>query len=275
MVTQSSCVNEPGTSQSVRLLHLTDLHLAVSPTAEVGGIQPSLRWKMLAGVLAAEKLEFDVIVISGDLASCGHTGSYAMLKELLCRHAPGGVPVMLGLGNHDRRERFKHVFEDSKQTQASRCYSSMMLNGLQVIMLDTSLPGSIEGDLDRAQLDWLENTLGIPAPLGHLLVMHHPPRSPDGPFLMNSHDLERVLEDSNVRAILAGHIHKPWRSTFARIPLICSPSLAYGIDLVNNRREILDEFGFTQLQIDRDGIGFRTYLLQPQGTASRGIPIAA
>ncbi|MFX5718470.1 hypothetical protein ABTE23_20825, partial [Acinetobacter baumannii] len=81
------------------------------------------------------------------------------------------------------------------------------LNGLRVVTLDTSVPGHHHGEVTAAQREWLADVLSVPAPLGTILAMHHPPVPSvlDLAATVELRDqrlLADVLRGSDVRAIL-------------------------------------------------------------------------
>ena len=85
------------------------------------------------------------------------------------------------------------------------------------------MPGWHHGDLDGGQLEWLAGILSTPAPLGTLLAMHHPPIPSHIPLfdileLRDQPRLAEVVRGSDVRGILAGHLHYSTSGTFAASP---------------------------------------------------------
>ena len=111
------------------------------------------------------------------------------------------------------------------------------LNGLRIIMLDTSVPGEHHGELDDAQLAWLADELARPAMDGTILAMHHPPIPSVLDLavsveLRDQSRLAEVLMGSDVRAILAGHLHYSSTATFAGIPVSVASASCYTQDLL-------------------------------------------
>ena len=103
-------------------------------------------------------------------------------------------------------------------------------------MLDSTVPGHHYGEVDAEQLDWLRDVLATPAPHGTLLAMHHPPVPSvlDLAALVELRDqagLAEVLEGSDVRSILAGHLHYSSTATFAGVPVSVASATCYTQDL--------------------------------------------
>ncbi len=118
-----------------------------------------------------------------------------------------------------------------------------MVRGLRLIDVDTALPGFHHGGLSDAQYDWLANELAAPAEHGTILVMHHPPVTYRSPLmqLLDFDDVERlraVLEGSDVRAILSGHLHVTTFGTLGTIPVFVAGGVSY-VDDAGAPRELL------------------------------------
>src|SRR5690606_36120487 len=101
--------------------------------------------------------------------------------------------------------------------------------------LDSSVPAYHLGDLEPAQLDWLREQLATPAPHGTLLALHHPP-IPTPVELMavleldHQAELAEIVRGTDVRAILAGHLHYSTTGMFAGIPVSVAAATCYTID---------------------------------------------
>jgi 3',5'-cyclic AMP phosphodiesterase CpdA len=86
------------------------------------------------------------------------------------------------------------------------------------------------------QLAWLAEQLAVPAPYGTILAMHHPPVPCvlDLAATVELRDQARlgaVLRGTDVRAILAGHLHYSTFATFAGIPISVASATCYTQDL--------------------------------------------
>ncbi|HWR86724.1 MAG TPA: phosphodiesterase, partial [Rhodoglobus sp.] len=110
------------------------------------------------------------------------------------------------------------------------------VNGLRVIALDSTVPGHHHGEVSDAQLDWLAEELSTPAPHGTILAMHHPPLPSVLDLavsveLRDQGGLAEVLWGSDVRSIIAGHLHYSSTGTFAGIPVSVASATCYTQDL--------------------------------------------
>jgi 3',5'-cyclic AMP phosphodiesterase CpdA len=98
------------------------------------------------------------------------------------------------------------------------------------------VPGHHYGEVSPEQLDWLANELAVPAPDGTILAMHHPPVPSvldlaASVELRDQGPLAQVLRGTDVRSIIAGHLHYSSTATFAGIPVSVASATCYTQDL--------------------------------------------
>lgn len=218
------------------LLHLSDTHLrAPGPMLfdRVDGAESLAR--ALEGI-EASGVRPDGIVFTGDLVDLGEAEAYSALREIVEPFADRlGAPVFWVMGNHDERSAFRARLLDAEPDIAPVDRVDE-LDGLRLITLDTTVPGHHHGELRPGQLAWLAEQLAEPAPLGTILTMHHPPVPSVLPLaasveLRDQRPLADVLRGSDVRAIIAGHLHYSTFATFAGIPVSVASSTCYAQDL--------------------------------------------
>lgn len=217
------------------LLHLSDTHLtAGSRLFDV--VDGTERLARALTVFAASGVAPDAIVLTGDLADVGEPAAYAALRGLVEPFAARlGARVLWVMGNHDERGAFRAGLLDEAADLRSVDRVDE-IGGLRMITLDTTVPGAHHGELADEQLQWLRDELATPAPLGSILAMHHPPVPSVLPLaasveLREQSRLAEVLRGSDVRAILAGHLHYSTFATFAGIPVSVASSTCYSQDL--------------------------------------------
>ncbi|PYE84884.1 metallophosphoesterase [Pseudoroseicyclus aestuarii] len=207
----------------MRVLHLTDLHLSAGDDP---GLDADTGASMDRALEAMRRIDPapDFAVLSGDLTNRGDEGSYALLAERL---EGIGVPLILALGNHDKRPAFRAVFTGYPGGGEDPLDYDMVLAGHHVITLDTSEPGRTGGTLEDAQLEGLEATLARHPELPKLLVLHHMPKlDPRRPADWTSLDaatsdrLAALLAPHEVTAILSGHVHANRVALWHGIPVV-------------------------------------------------------
>jgi 3',5'-cyclic-AMP phosphodiesterase len=106
------------------------------------------------------------------------------------------------------------------------------VGGLRIVVLDSTVPGHVHGELSPAQLAWLEAELAEPAPAGTVLALHHPPlptssRLSAGIQLRDRSTFAAILAGTDVRVVLAGHTHVVSAGTVAGIPVWIGGATSY------------------------------------------------
>ena len=247
-----------------RFVHLTDLHITAPETPD-----PTLKTDTagtLARVVAAINAMTprpDFVVASGDLTNLGDAASYALLRRLL---APLAVPVVLALGNHDRRGAF-HAEFGTGGGEAPHCHDVLM-GGVHVLVLDTLVPGRVAGTVDDGQLAWLDAGLGRHPGVPKVVVAHHPPHLGDDSLpwatldAASSARLAGVLAGRGVAGVLSGHVHVNRVTHWHGIPVVTAMGLNSTVDLLEPADMRIVE-----------GTGFGLCTLRPSGLTVSFVPV--
>jgi len=215
------------------------------------------------------------IVVSGDLTDDGSAESYEVVNEVLTELGGGVTPVLLALGNHDDRATFRRVVLGEERADDQGPYHhSRLIDGLQVIVLDSTIPGEAGGALGAAQLAWLEGELRLPAPRGNLIVLHHPCRLA-GPvhhypaFIV--HDaaaLEAMVarHHDRVVGVLAGHSHQANSAPFGGTLHATAPAVLCQLDFFAGAEyRPVPGAGFNLCQLDDGGLIVNPVLIEGDG----------
>lgn len=218
------------------LLHISDTHLVGGDDPLYGDVDADGRLSELLGQLNSSGVRPSAIVFTGDLADKGEPAAYRKLRDLVEPFADRlGSELVWVMGNHDNRAELRRALLDEAPSMAPVDHVRM-IDGLRIITLDTSVPGHHHGEIRSAQLEWLAGELATPAPDGTILALHHPPIPSvlDMAVTVELRDqapLGRVLKGTDVRAILAGHLHYSTNATFAGIPVSVASATCYTQDL--------------------------------------------
>ncbi len=218
------------------LLHLSDTHLIAGEERLYGAVDADARLQQLLDRIEAARITPSALVFTGDLVDAGEPAAYRKLRAMVEPFAARlGCEVIWVTGNHDDRVAMRqHLLGESPS--GGPLDRVFLVNGLRIVALDTSVPGHHHGEVTDAQLAWLARVLDVPAPFGTILTMHHPPLPAVADLavtveLVEQHRLADVLEGTDVRAILAGHMHYSAFGTFAGIPVSVASSTCYTQDL--------------------------------------------
>ena len=220
------------------LLHLSDTHLRAAGSRLFDLVDATTQLRKALGVIEASGIAPDGIVFTGDLVDLGEGDAYTELRAIVEPFAARlGTRVFWVMGNHDDRAGFRSRLLDERVTDPMRPVDRVdELDGLRLVTLDSTVPGRHHGELRDEQLTWLTDVLSTPAPLGTILAMHHPPVPSVLPLaatveLRDQARLAAVLRGTDVRTIIAGHLHYSTFATFAGIPVSVASSTCYAQDL--------------------------------------------
>jgi len=178
----------------------------------------------------------DLVIATGDLVNTGVREEYALLRELL---APLDAPLHLMPGNHDDRALMREFFPGHTylQTGNERLNHLIDVQGLRIIMLDSQIAGSDEGNVGEAQMAWLARLLDLAHGQPTMIALHHPPfatgtRFIDNHFCSDGPELGRlVARYPNVLRVVCGHLHRSIQVNFGgTIGSLCpSTALTFGL----------------------------------------------
>lgn len=219
------------------LLHISDTHLRAGGARLFDLVDGAETLARTLTMLEGAQIDVDAIVFTGDLADLGQSAAYSELRRIVDPFAARlDARVVWVMGNHDDRAAFHAGLFDDPLGGDSTVDRVDDIDGLRIVTLDSTVPGHHHGEISDSQLEWLEGVLAVPAPLGTILTMHHPPIPSVLPLaasveLRDQHRLAPVLRGSDVRAIIAGHLHYSTFGTFAGIPVSVASSTCYVQDL--------------------------------------------
>ncbi|WP_345803242.1 phosphodiesterase [Microbacterium sp. AZCO] len=220
------------------LLHLSDTHLRAAGSRLFDLVDSTERLARALAAIEGTGIHPDALIFTGDLADWGEGEAYVAIRDLVEPFAARlGAPVLWVMGNHDDRAGFRaHLLGDRVTDPLVPVDRVDELDGLRVVTLDTSVPAHHHGELRDEQLAWLAGVLATPAPLGTILAMHHPPVPSVLPLaatveLRDQSRLAAVVRGTDVRAIIAGHLHYSTFATFAGIPVSVASATCYTQDL--------------------------------------------
>lgn len=225
------------------IIHVSDPHFLAGGAPLGGRYDVEANFARTLDAIRAVHPHPAAIVITGDLADLGEPDAYRRLRAAVEPVAAElGTTVVWVAGNHDERPALRAGLLDLEPTQEP-VTGVWDLDGLRLIALDTSVPGWHHGDLDDAQLSWLAEVLREPAPHGTLLAMHHPPLPSHLPLfdileLRHQDELAEVIRGTDVRGILAGHLHYSSHGMFAGVPVSVSSATCYTMNVARPAAQV-------------------------------------
>jgi Icc protein len=219
------------------LVHFSDVHLLGTDDLLYGVADATGHLERALAGLEASGAHPAALVFTGDIADTGDQDAYRRIRAAVGPVAHRlGAKVLWLMGNHDDRATFRRELLGQQNSDLSPVDAVHVFDGLRVISLDTTVPGHHHGRVGDQQLDWLRQELATPAPRGTVLAMHHPPlpsivEQAVTCELVDQRALADVVRGSDVRTILAGHIHHTSFGSFAGIPVSVATASSYTQDL--------------------------------------------
>ncbi|WP_405957042.1 metallophosphoesterase [Streptomyces phaeochromogenes] len=213
------------------LAHISDLHLDGTERATERAERVRDRLWELPGPV-------DALLVTGDIADHGAEAEYEEAARILgLRDRVAPFPVLTCPGNHDSRAPYRKALLGEPAGDGP-VNNVRVFDGAAVLMCDSSVPGSDEGELDEETYAWIEETLDeLDGTLPALLAFHHPPVAlhhplPDAYRLRRPSALAALLERrSEVAGIITGHAHTPAATTFGGLPLVVGPGVTWTLRL--------------------------------------------
>jgi 3',5'-cyclic-AMP phosphodiesterase len=170
----------------------------------------------------------DAVLMSGDLADNAADGEYQIVRELL---ELLGAPIYVLPGNHDDRDTLRRNFEVPGAMGTPVQYAAD-LGPLRLVVLDSTRPGEVPGELDAERLGWLDAELARAPDRLTMIALHHPPVSTGieawDEFGLPAAD-RRAFADvlqrhPQVRSVVAGHLHRTMTAELVGRPVLTLPS---------------------------------------------------
>ncbi len=243
------------------IVHLSDTHLRPKGQLLNNSIDP---WQhMEQALLASKHFAPDAVVLTGDIADRGAPIHPVVAAKLNDYQEELECPVISIPGNHDPVGSVGPEFNTRRLSTGPRGANTVHeVMGLRIIGLDSGGFQLAQGELDQDQLNWLESLLKVPAPMGSVVLLHHPPveassKERAGRGLQGPMALAALIAGSDVRAILCGHYHQAASNQLLTTPVFMAPAVSYNMNPFAPN-EILEEpgAGFAILQVGQKSVNW-------------------
>ena len=191
------------------IVQLSDLHVGSQFLPEV----------FETVVKEVNKLNPDVIVITGDLTNEGLMKEYEQCKSLLTKF--NTKKIISISGNHDYRNTGYLLFKKFFPFQTV----NELDDDVVLVTVGTARPDRNEGEVGYRQNLWLERTMKKYKGKIKIVAMHHhlipiPDTGSDQLTVVDAGDVLRTGLDSQVDVVLCGHKHRPWAWNFGNLMVV-------------------------------------------------------
>ncbi|HTL29786.1 MAG TPA: metallophosphoesterase [Tepidisphaeraceae bacterium] len=222
-----------------RLALLSDTHISPDKNyLHKTGIKVWDQYQQVTREVLALEQRPAALLVNGDCAlDHGTAAAYATFTEGLDPIRTAGVPVHLGLGNHDARADFANAFptDDVRVKEITdHTVSIVRLPTVDWYILDSLVKTKYTpGALGPAQLAWLAKSLDANPDRPSVLMMHHQPdtRAEKANGLTDTQALLEIVHPrKQVKAVLFGHTHIWTHYEQEGIHFVNLPTTAYVFD---------------------------------------------
>ncbi len=191
----------------IHILQLTDTHLFADPEGSLYNINTrNTLYKVIKHVEKTHE-HIDAVLLTGDLVHDESHVGYTALKTLLDTL---DSPKYYLPGNHDDSTVMNQLLDNCINDKLM----SFEAGNWSIVLLDSSMPGKVEGALSAETLEGLEKYLSDTTGKHILIALHHhiiDVKSPwlDALNLRNHEQLTGLLERfPAVKLVINGHVHQ-------------------------------------------------------------------
>lgn len=243
----------------MRLIQITDSHLGPDSEEMLLGLNTDQSLIDVLQLIAAEQPIIDALVCTGDIASDPNSASYARFLD----RVRGQISAPMGWlpGNHDSAQLMANL--EHPHLPEPRL---MDLGSWQLVLLNSSVPGEIYGELEDSELAFLERTLKASPERPTMIALHHQP-IPVGSEWIDQHLLRNadaffavIDQHSHVKAVTWGHVHQAFHHQRNGVQLYATPATCIQFKPDSQR-----------FAVDDIMPGYRWFDLHPDGTLETGV----
>ncbi|MEY1660960.1 3',5'-cyclic-AMP phosphodiesterase [Isoalcanivorax beigongshangi] len=250
----------PTPAPPLRVVQLTDCHLFADPGTRLLGVDTQYSLEMVLARVRREQPDCQLVLATGDLSQDGSERSYRRLIDMM---AALPMPVYWLEGNHDISAPLVAAL-DGDCSRLSPCVTE--LGDWTFVLLDSSVPDEVPGDLSGADMAFLEQALSA-ARTAHVMVcLHHHPVPMGSAWL----DAQQIADPQGffallrrfpaVRAVVWGHVHQAFEGERDGIKLYSTPSTC-----------VQFKPGSADFALDDCGPGYRWFDLHADGAIDSGV----
>lgn len=244
---------QPADTQAIRLCQITDAHLGKTSDEALLGVNTESSLQAVLTMAAQKPVAPDLVLCTGDLSNDGSPQAYRRFHQRLNSLQ---TPQAWLPGNHDSRERMSKAFSTESDFLSRR----IDIANWTILMLDSSVPGQVAGELGSDELKFLQQQLPLLSERHVMVCVHHHAlavncRWLDEQKIADADQLLDILVQApQVKMLLCGHVHQETCQRHAHFDVISSPSTC--IQFAPNS----DEF-----KLDLQNPGCRWFELYPDG----------
>lgn len=238
----------------LQVVQVSDTHLFADESQELLGLRTADSLQVVLDQIRRLQPKPDLMLLTGDLSQDETPESYQFLQRLL---HPLDLPTYWLPGNHDRLSVMEQALSDAPMSSQK----SFAAGGWNFILLNSTMPGKVYGQLSPGSLAWLEHQLQQLNPQPTVIGLHHPPFPVESDWvdqlsLRNAEAFFEVIDRyPQVQLVLFGHIHQEFDHQRNGVRYLGTPSTCVQFKPKSS-----------QFALDEQQPGFRRLSLYPDGS---------
>ena len=238
----------------LRVVQVSDSHLFSDTEGKLLGLNTQFSLEKVLDLVRSEQPAMDLILATGDLSQDASFNAYVRLNEALSSF---DVPIYWIEGNHDKPAPMLKALVDQRD-RIGPC--SVEVRNWTIVMLDSTIPGEVPGELFDDDLAYLDRALAE-AKGDHIMVcLHHHPvpmgcKWLDTQVVASADAFFDVIDRyPKVRVIIWGHVHQEYEGERNGVKMYSVPSTCVQF------KPKSDDFA-----VDKSPPGYRWFDLYPDG----------
>lgn len=245
-------MKDKANQRPLRVLQLTDPHLMADPASKLLGVNTTESLDSVIAQVLRDQGQPDLILATGDIAQEATEEVYRLFSEKLEAFQCESAWIA---GNHDESPLLAKVASERQSGQRH-----ILKGGWQFVLLDTSVPGEVFGELADSELAFLQQTLIENPDIPALVTLHHHPIDIEAEWmtsigLKNRDAFWQVIDRfPQVKIVLWGHIHQELDRVRNGIRMLASPSTC-----------VQFKAGSVEFSVEDKSPGYRWLELWPSG----------
>lgn len=207
----------------MRLIQITDCHLGAQQSESLLGLNTDQSLDDVLQQIQSSEISFDHLLCTGDVASEPHEDCYQRFETIIRSYFP--QPLSWLAGNHDSAEIMA-----ASQERLGIQSRLVVLGDWVLVLLDSSVPGQVYGQLAASELDFLDHALRMHHDKHVIVSLHHQPilvgsEWIDQYILRNADTFFQLLDNfPHVKVVTWGHVHQEFQQQRNGVTLLGTPS---------------------------------------------------
>jgi 3',5'-cyclic-AMP phosphodiesterase len=214
------------TKPYISVLQITDPHILAKPDGTLLGVNTAYYFKTVLKQAMQSSRNFDLCLLTGDLAQEPCRASYNYLLKTL---QACNIPCLCLPGNHDDFDIMQAVLN----TDSINCKKQYIHGNWQVVGVNSQIRGYEGGHLSANECSFLERCVQDNPHLSTLIAVHHH-CLPTGSRWMDTMMINNAKEFLNlinrypqIKAIVNGHIHQVMELDINAVKVLTTPSTCF------------------------------------------------